>query len=128
MNIYVSNLAASVTEDALKSLFQGKGEVSSVKIITDKFTRESRGFGFVEMPNAAEAENAIKELNGYQLEGRTLRVNQARERDESAPRRPGGGGFGGQRREGGGFGGRGGGSRGGGWGGGGGNRSGGWGG
>src|SRR5688572_25971490 len=114
MNIYVSNLTMHVSEETLRNLFAQKGKVDTVKIIKDKFTQESRGFGFVEMPDDSEAEIAIKELNGIELEGRTLRVNQARAPEERKPsHRPGG--FGGPRRDGGGFGGGRGGS-GGGWG------------
>jgi RNA recognition motif-containing protein len=96
MNIYVGNLARTVTDDQLRQLFAGKGEVTSVKIIIDKFTGEKRGFGFVDMPNAAEAQQAIAELNGYELNGQTLRVNEARAPEARGPR-PGGDRFGGDR-------------------------------
>lgn len=96
MNIYVGNLARSVTEDQLRTLFASKGEVTSVKIIIDKFTGEKRGFGFVDMPNPAEAQQAIAELNGYALENQTLRVNEARAPEARGPR-PGGDRFGGDR-------------------------------
>ena len=89
MNIYVGNLAYGVTEDELRDAFSAYGEISSVNLISDKFSGESKGFGFVEMPNNSEADAAIKALNGQQLNGRALKVNQAeprRERD-SAPRR-----------------------------------------
>jgi len=89
MNIYVGNIAHSATEDDLKELFEKIGQVKSVKIITDKFTGMSRGFGFVLMENKEDAEKAIEELNGYELKERTIVVNEARER-ESRPR--GGGG------------------------------------
>ena len=93
MNIYVGNLARTVTEDQLRQLFAEKGEVTSVKIIIDKFTGEKRGFGFVDMPNPAEAQQAIAELNGYELDRQTLRVNEARAPEARGPR-PGGDRFG----------------------------------
>ncbi len=96
MNIYVGNLARTVTEDQLRQLFAEKGEVTSVKIIIDKFTGEKRGFGFVDMPNPAEAQQAIAELNGYELDRQTLRVNEARAPEARGPR-PGGDRFGGDR-------------------------------
>jgi RNA recognition motif-containing protein len=97
MNIYVGNLAREATEDDLRQAFEAFGEVASAKIITDKFTGDPRGFGFVEMPNNSEAQSAISELDGKDLKGRTLRVNEARPRRDD--RRGGrGGGFGGKRR------------------------------
>jgi len=108
MNIYVGNLARDVQEEDLKTAFSAHGQVTSVAIIKDKYTGESRGFGFVEMPAKAEAEAAIAALNGQQLKGRSLNVNEAKPRTD---RGGAGGGRGGGR---GGFGGgRGGGSRGG---------------
>jgi len=92
MNIYVGNLSYDVTEDDLREAFEAFGQVTSVKIITDKYTSESRGFGFVEMPNHQEAKSAISGLDGKDLKGRTLKVNEARPRND----RPGG--FGGKRR------------------------------
>ncbi len=91
MNIFVGNLAFKVSEEELKALFAQFGEVKSAKVIKDKFTGESRGFGFIEMASAAEAEQAISNLNGMDLEGRKLRVNEANPREER-PRspRPGG--------------------------------------
>ena len=83
----------TVTEDQLRQLFAQKGEVTSVKIIVDKFTGEKRGFGFVDMPNQAEAQQAIAELNNYELERQTLRVNEARAPEARGPR-PGGDRFG----------------------------------
>jgi len=108
MNIYVGNLSRDMSEEELKEAFVAFGEVTSAKIIKDKFTGESRGFGFVEMPSKEEGQTAIASMNGQELKGRTLTVNEARPR---APRRPGGGGGGGfgGRGGGGGFGGRGGG-------------------
>ena len=86
MNVYVGNLAYQVTDDDLKAAFESYGEVSSASVIKDKFTNESKGFGFVDMPRQADAETAIKELNGTDLKGRTLTVNQARPRGDG-PRR-----------------------------------------
>jgi RNA recognition motif-containing protein len=78
MNIYVGNLAWAVSEDDLKQAFAAHGEVTSASIIKDKFTGQSRGFGFVEMPNSAEAQAAITALDGQDLKGRALKVNEAR--------------------------------------------------
>ena len=82
MNIYVGNLAHELTEEELKEAFEAFGQVESAKIITDRYSGVSRGFGFVEMPTKAEAEAAIAELNGKELKGRTLTVNEARPRTE----------------------------------------------
>ncbi len=120
MNIYVGNLSFDVKEDDLRQAFEAFGKVDSATIIMDKFSGESRGFGFVEMPSKDEAQAAINEMNGKDLKGRALNVNEAR------PKTEGGGGRGGPRRGGGGGGrgGRGGfGGGGGGFGGGGGRRS-----
>jgi RNA recognition motif-containing protein len=88
MNIYVGNLAYRMTEDELRQAFGEFGEVSSAKIIMDRDTGQSKGFGFVEMPNQAEAEAAISALNETNLGGRNLRVNEARPRpDRSGPPR-----------------------------------------
>jgi RNA recognition motif-containing protein len=97
MNIYVGNLPYSATENSLKDLFEGHGQVTTAKIVTDKFTGSSRGFGFVEMPNADEAQKAIDELNGKDFEGRKIVVNESRPRettgrDSRPPRRDGNGG------------------------------------
>ena len=94
MNIYVGNLSRDVAETDLKEAFQAFGEVQTASIIKDKFTSESRGFGFVEMPNKDEAEKAIAGMNGKELKGRNLTVNEARPRTDR-PRT--GGGFGGGR-------------------------------
>jgi len=94
MNIYLGNLSYEVTEQELQRAFEAFGEVESVSIIKDKFSGRSKGFGFVEMPDKANAQSAIKELNGKELKGRTLNVNEARPRTES---RGGGGGYGGGR-------------------------------
>jgi len=96
MNIYVGNLSRDLTESDLREAFQAFGEVSTVSIIKDKFSNESRGFGFVEMPNPAEAKAVIAGLNGKSLKGRTITVNEARPRTEN--RGGGGGGFGAGRR------------------------------
>jgi len=94
VNIYVGNLSSQVTEEDLRQAFEAFGQVTSVKIITDKFTGASRGFGFVEMPTKAEAQEALTGLNGNELKGRALNVNEARPRREG-PRREGRGGGGG---------------------------------
>jgi len=91
MNIYVGNLAYGVTQDELRDTFAAYGQVESANLITDKFTGDSKGFGFVEMPNNSEADAAIKGLNETQLKGRPLRVNQAKPRSDR-PTRGGGGG------------------------------------
>jgi RNA recognition motif-containing protein len=88
MNIYVGNLAYSVTQEDLRDAFSPYGEISSVNLITDKFTGDSKGFGFVEMPNNAEADAAIKGLNETPLKGRNLKVNQAKPRGERPARGP----------------------------------------
>lgn len=90
MNIYVGNLANDVTEEDLKEAFEAFGQLSSVNVIKDKFSGESRGFGFVEMPSKDEAQAAIEGLNGTDLKGQSLNVNEARPRTEN--RRGGGGG------------------------------------
>ena len=81
MNIYVGNLAYSLSESELRDAFAAYGEVSSVKILMDRETGRSRGFGFVEMPNQNEAEAAVSEVNGKDVGGRPLRVNEARPRE-----------------------------------------------
>jgi len=82
MNIYVGNLAYSVTQDELREAFSAYGQIDSANLITDRFTGESKGFGFVEMPNNAEADAAIKALNETPLKGRNMKVNQARSRGD----------------------------------------------
>jgi RNA recognition motif-containing protein len=84
MNIYVGNLSYGMSEDELREAFSAFGQVSSVKILMDRETGRSRGFGFVEMPNGSEAETAISQLNGKDVGGRALRINEARPRE---PRR-----------------------------------------
>ena len=82
MNIYVGNLSYGMSEDELRDAFGAFGEVSSVKILMDRETGRSRGFGFVEMPNQSEAETAITQLNGKDVGGRALRINEARPREQ----------------------------------------------
>ena len=86
MNIYVGNLPYSISEDDLKSAFGKFGAVTSVKIIMDKATGRSKGFAFVEMASSSEGNQAIKSLNETDLNGRNIKVNEARPREESAPR------------------------------------------
>jgi RNA recognition motif-containing protein len=90
MNLYVGNLAREVSEDDLKQAFESFGQVESVNIIRDRFSGESRGFGFVEMPSKDEALKAMKEAEGLEIKGRTVRVAEAN-------RKPGGSGGGGGR-------------------------------
>jgi RNA recognition motif-containing protein len=90
MNIYVGNLSHDVTEDDLRQAFEALGQVESVNILKDKFSGESRGFGFVMMPSRKEAQSAIDGLNGKDLKGRSMNVNEARPKTEN--RRGGGGG------------------------------------
>lgn len=93
MNIYVGNLSFSVTEEDLRQAFQAHGTVDKAAVITDKMSGQSRGFGFVEMPNREEALKAISAVNGLDLKGRALKVNEAKPKTDNA----GGGGFGGGR-------------------------------
>ena len=109
MNIFVGNLNYSITEDDLKEIFEEYGELSSVKLITDKFTGRSKGFGFVEMSDAEEAKKAIEELNGAEVEGRSMVVNESIEKKRDNNRGGGGGGYRGGGNRGGGSGGYGGG-------------------
>jgi cold-inducible RNA-binding protein len=94
MKIYVGNLSYEVTEEDLQLAFEKFGQVESATIIKDKYSGQSKGFGFVEMPSKAEGQSAIDGLNGKELKGRTLNVNEARPRTES---RGGRGGYGGGR-------------------------------
>lgn len=87
MDIYVGNLSYDMTAEELREAFEQHGEVTSAKIVTDRDTGRSKGFGFVEMPNASEGEAAISELNGAMLRGRTARVNEARPRNDRSARR-----------------------------------------
>jgi len=91
MNIYVGNLALNVTEGDLQQAFEAFGEVTSAKIIKDKHSGESKGFGFVEMPAGAEAQSSINGLNEKELKGRALKVNEARPQ-KNRNRNGGGGG------------------------------------
>ena len=88
MNIYVGNLAYSVTDADLREAFSRFGEVSQVNLIADKFSGESKGFGFVEMDNNSQADAAIKGLNGTDIKGRNIKVNQAKPRAERSSRGP----------------------------------------
>ncbi len=94
MNIYVGNLDYQLTEDNLKTAFQAYGDVESVRIITDRDTGRPKGFGFVEMPEKEEASKAIEALNGTELGGRTITVNESRPKPRHNDHR---GGFGGGR-------------------------------
>jgi RNA recognition motif-containing protein len=87
MNLYISNLGYHTTESDLKKMFEQYGAVSSAKIITDRETGRSRGFGFVEMSSSDDAQSAIKNLNGHEMEGRQISVSVAREREDSNRRR-----------------------------------------
>ena len=93
-NIFVGNLSFGATEGSVRSLFEAYGAVDRVSIVTDRDTGQARGFGFVEMSNNTEADRAINELNGRDLDGRALNVNEARPKTDRAA----GGGCGGQRR------------------------------
>ena len=86
MNIYVGNLPYSINEDELRQAFAGFGEVEKASVITDKYSGRSKGFGFVEMPDQSAAEEAIKALDGSELQGRNIKVNQARPKTERPPR------------------------------------------
>jgi RNA recognition motif-containing protein len=102
MNIYVGNLSHQAVEDDLRQAFEAFGQVSKVTIIKDKFTGEPRGFGFVEMPNKEEADAALKGLEGKPIKDRSVKISEARPRqdrgdggDRGGDRRRGGGGYGG---------------------------------
>ena len=82
MNIYVGNLSYSATEEAVRSAFEAFGQVASVTLIKDKYTGHSRGFGFVEMPDQGEAQAAIQNLNGKELDGNAINVSEARPRKD----------------------------------------------
>ena len=96
MNIYIGNLSFDTTETQLRQAFEAFGQVSTVNIITDKYSGEPRGFAFVEMPAKEEATKAINDLNGQDLNGRDLNVNEAKPKTQSGNR--GGSGGGGYRR------------------------------
>lgn len=101
MNIYVGNLADEVNEDDLRGVFEAFGQVESVNILKDRFSGKSKGFGFLEMPSRDEAQTAIKDADGTDLKGTTIKVNEARPRSSGGPGRgsggPRGGGRGGER-------------------------------
>ncbi|MDP9115393.1 MAG: RNA-binding protein [Acidobacteriota bacterium] len=105
-NIFVGNLSFGATEDAIRQMFEAYGTVDRVSVVTDRDTGQARGFGFVEMSNNAEGDRAIAELNGRELDGRALNVNEARPKEDrggfggggGGRGKGGGGGFGGQRR------------------------------
>jgi len=105
MNIYVGNLSQETADEDLRQAFEAFGQVESATVIKDRFSGESRGFGFVEMPSKTEAQTAIEQMNGKDVKGRAVSVNEARPK---APRAGGGGGGGGGGRSGGGHGGGGG--------------------
>ena len=90
MNIYVGNLSYGVSDDNLREAFEAFGAVSSAKVITDKYSGRSKGFGFVEMENDAEANAAIEQLDGAEIDGRAVKVNEARPKEDN---RGGGGGY-----------------------------------
>jgi RNA recognition motif-containing protein len=94
MNIYVGNMAFTMTEEDLRTTFEAFGQVASANVIKDQYSNQSKGFGFVEMPETSEAKAAIAALNGKELNGRTLNVSEARPKTD----RNRGGGFGGGRR------------------------------
>jgi cold-inducible RNA-binding protein len=92
MRIYVGGISYSTNTDGLRALFAGMGSVTDATIVEDKYSGQSKGFGFVEMPDAGEAKAAISKFNGYNLDGRALTVNEAKPRED---RNSGGGGYGG---------------------------------
>ena len=91
MNIYVGNLSFDCLDDDLRTAFSAHGQVDSARVISDKYTGKSRGFGFVEMASDSEAQAAIAALNGTELKGREIKVNEARPKTQSRPREGGGG-------------------------------------
>jgi RNA recognition motif-containing protein len=97
MNIYISNLSFNVEDEDLKEFFTEYGEVTSAKVITDKLTGKSRGFGFVEMPDTAAAQKAIAELDNATVENRNIRVMEAKPKEDRPARSNNGGGYGGNR-------------------------------
>lgn len=105
MNIFVSNLSFQVQDQDLHEIFAEYGEITSAKVITDKFSGRSRGFGFVEMPNEEEAKKAIAELDQAEVDGRAISVAEAKPREQRPERKSFGGGGGGGNRQGGGGGG-----------------------
>ncbi len=99
MNIYVGNLPFNLGEEDLKEIFEEYGEVTSSKIISDKFSGRSKGFGFIEMDSDDDANNAIKELNNAEVGGRNIKVNESKPREDRGGDRRGGGGGGYQSRD-----------------------------
>jgi cold-inducible RNA-binding protein len=97
-NIFVGNLSFGVTENDLRSLFEQYGAVDRASVVTDRDSGQSRGFGFIEMPNGAEADQAIEDLNGREMSGRAINVNEARPKEDRGGSRGGFGGGGGARR------------------------------
>jgi len=98
MNIYVGNLSYGVSDDNLREIFEAYGTVSSAKVITDKYSGRSKGFGFVEMDNDAEGNAAIEQLDGAEIDGRPVKVNEARPKEDNrggGRGNRGGGGYGG---------------------------------
>ena len=95
MDIYVGNLAYSTNDESLRSAFAAYGEVASARVVSDRMTGRSKGFGFVEMPDRAQAQAAIDALNGQELDGRALRVNESQPKPREERRGGAGGGFGG---------------------------------
>ena len=95
MNIYVGNLAREVTDEDLREAFEAFGQVSSATVVKDRFSGESRGFGFVEIPSKNEAQTAITEMNGKESKGRVVNVNEARPKTDRGGGGRGRGGFGG---------------------------------
>ena len=88
MNIYIGNLSPDTNESTLKTLFDEFGQVDSVKVIMDNYTRRSKGFGFVEMPSNSEADQAIKALNGKRIDGNNIKVNPADPGGKKRPKKP----------------------------------------
>ena len=99
MDIYCGNLAYATTDDGLKAAFAAYGEVTSARVVTDRMNNRSKGFGFVEMPNAEEANAAIAALNGQELDGRPIRVNESQPKPRGDRRGGGRGGRGGRDRD-----------------------------
>jgi RNA recognition motif-containing protein len=88
MNLYIGNLPYGVTEDDIKAKFSEFGELANINLVMDRFTGESKGFGFIEYANNSDADKAIKSMNGAQFGGRTLKVNQAKPKDNQSRNRP----------------------------------------
>ncbi len=93
MKIFIGNLSRNVSQDTLRQLFETFGQVTGAEVIKDKFSGESKGFGFVEMPSKSEAQAAMSGLNGREVDGKALTVNEARPRNKDDRRGSGGGGF-----------------------------------